>query len=190
MLEVTAPSVGLLSPFAGTVVMTALCGRCVSHLTSLRQDRRSGHRAYSFWPAHCELDRSLSATYARLCESLSTAGPMSEQSLAYINLTLQTSYIYLHEAAVNRGAEAGLAPTFIIDSELRCKTAAMEIANIARLASPRGMLPTVSGLFPFLVSPKTPRARDPLTKPYRHAMRRDVGRAEKTCGRSCFSCDQ
>ena len=71
------------------------------------------------------------------------ASPMAEQSVAFVNLVLHASYIYLHEAAVTRGQEIGLAPAVIAESEMRCKTAAMEIANIVRLMSPLNILPMV-----------------------------------------------
>ena len=144
MLDVNIPAVGHLSPFTGVVVMTALCGRCVTHLASLRQDRRSGQMVYDVWSPHCDLDRRLSDTYTRLCGSLTMTSPMAEQSVAFVNLVLHTSYIYLHEAAVTRGQEIGLAPAVIAESEMRCKTAAMEIANIVRLMSPLNILPMVS----------------------------------------------
>ena len=150
MLDVDIPAVGHLSPFTGVVVMTALCGRCVTHLASLRQDRRSGQMVYDFWSSHCGLDQLLSATYTHLCNSLAMTSPMAEQSVAFVNLVLHTSYIYLHEAAVTRGQEIGLAPAVIAESEMRCKTAAMEIANIVRLMSPLNILPMVSRPFVFL----------------------------------------
>ena len=124
-----------LSPFAGVVLMACLFGRNLIHLHRPDTDDRDDDLNGEFWKRHRAMDNILNTTALSLPSHLKLPAGISDPNIVFSNMNIHTSAICLHQAAISKAEQNHLPPTVSADSQVRCITAAAEIAKIMRMVS-------------------------------------------------------
>lgn len=130
----TLSRTGLLSSFAGTVLMVSLYCRCLQHFRASHEQDNSHDLSYGFWLHHYQLDQEVTNCSTRLLSHLNShARPDDPMALA-LSMNFCAVTISLHEAAIAKARKGNLPATLITESENRCLAAAMEIVGIVQLS--------------------------------------------------------
>ena len=129
-----------LSSFAAVVVMTAVWGRCASHLYTGSMPHPDGEldssTHHDFWVRHHELDAIATNAFNACSQcTASQAIPTKDPQALYVSILYHTVIIFLHRAAVLYVKSCGLPYDFVTESTIRCQDAAMEIAALIRVNS-------------------------------------------------------
>ncbi|KAL8715273.1 MAG: hypothetical protein Q9220_001231 [cf. Caloplaca sp. 1 TL-2023] len=135
-----------LSPFAGIVYMAYIFGRNLTHLHRPDSDDEDKDLEGEFWKRHRQLDNLLLHTAMSLPSHLRLPNGVRDPNIVFINMSLHTSTICLHQAAIFKAEQKTLPPSLMDQSSTRCVLAATEIANIMRLISHLDCM----GMNPFL----------------------------------------
>ena len=123
-----------LSPFAGVVVMTAIFGRYLAHVSRPQKNEgnEGGDVNDEYWKRHRHLDSILCNTTRSLPDSLRLPAGLNDPNVVYMNMSIHTSTIFLHQAAVTKAEQDRLPARVANEGRMRCLAAAGEIANIMR----------------------------------------------------------
>lgn len=124
-----------LSGFGGVVLMASLFGRNLLHLHRPGLDERDDDLNGEFWNRHREMDNTLLNTSLSLPDALRLPAAVGDPNVIFLNMSIHTSTICLHQAAIYKVDKNGLPSRMSSESKVRCLTAAGEIANIMRQAS-------------------------------------------------------
>ncbi|KOS20816.1 putative transcriptional regulatory protein [Escovopsis weberi] len=135
--ECTTPAgAARLSSFGGTVLMACLFGRNLVHLH--RPDDHDEHDRdlnSPFWKRHRQMDSILLNTSLSLPPQLKLPGGLNNPNVVFTNMSIHTSTICLHQAAIHRADKQNAPNSVSAESKMRCFTAANEIAGIMRAIS-------------------------------------------------------
>ena len=127
--------VASLSSFAGVVYTTHFYGMNHTHLHRAEPDDQEDNLQGKFWKRHSWFDNILSNTSLALPSHLRLPQGVRNCNIVFLNFSIHTSTICLHQAAIFK-AELNRLPVSVIDrSRNRCLLAAGEIANIMRMTS-------------------------------------------------------
>ncbi|EHK40602.1 hypothetical protein TRIATDRAFT_148646 [Trichoderma atroviride IMI 206040] len=134
--ESTNPSgAGKLSSFGGIVLMASLFGRNLIHLHRPDDDDQDHDINGPFWKRHRQMDHIILNTSLCLPSHLKLPAGLNNANVIFTNMSIHTSTICLHQAAIFK-AEANKLPASVsAESKIRCITAANEIASIMRTIS-------------------------------------------------------
>ncbi|PNY24060.1 transcriptional regulatory protein, partial [Tolypocladium capitatum] len=138
LAECTNPSgAGKLSSFGGIALLACLFGRNLIHLHRPDDDDDDfDHDLNSpFWKRHRQMDNILLNTSLCLPAHLKLPAGLSNPNVVFTNMSIHTSTICLHQAAIFKAEKSKLAASVISESKVRCITAANEIASIMRTVS-------------------------------------------------------
>jgi len=126
----------LLSPFGGLLVAATLFGRNFAHIhDNSEQNDPKNIEDGNFWRRHRELDNTLSSTFMHLPEELKAfEGPQDLKS-SFFHMSLHTSVISLHKAAIITAMKHRLESSLIMRSVTRCIVAADGINNTMKMIS-------------------------------------------------------
>lgn len=124
-----------LSPFAAIVFNAHLFGRNLTHLHRPDADDDDENLQGGFWKRHRNLDNTLSKTSLMLPAHLRLPTGIRDPNIIFINMSIHTSTICLHQAAIFKLEQKMLPPNMIDQSSARCLLAATEIGNIMRMIS-------------------------------------------------------
>ncbi|KAL8672559.1 MAG: hypothetical protein Q9168_002995 [Polycauliona sp. 1 TL-2023] len=142
--SITLEGAANLSPFAGICFMAHIFGRNLTHLHRPGSDERDDDLQGEFWKRHRALDNTLLHTSLSLPPHLRLPAGIRDVNIVFINMSIHTSTICLHQAAIFK-ADLNKLPQGITDqSAARCLLAAIEITNIMRMIchlDSRGMNP-------------------------------------------------
>ncbi|KAL8736190.1 MAG: hypothetical protein Q9166_000345 [cf. Caloplaca sp. 2 TL-2023] len=133
--SISSEGASKLSPFAGTVFMAHIFGRNLTHLHRPTQDEDDHDLQGEFWKRHRSLDNTLLHTSMSLPPHLRLPAGIRDVNIVFINMSIHTSTICLHQAAIFKADQRKLPQSVIDQSSTRCLLAATEIANIMRLIS-------------------------------------------------------
>lgn len=134
--EVLEPSgVPDLAPFSGVVLLASLFGRNLIHLHRPSPDDHDDDLNGGFWRRHRAMDNMLLGTVLRLPESLRLPSGLNNPNIVFVNMSIHTSTICLHQAAIFKADRNRMPSRISAESKVRCITAAAEIANIMRTIS-------------------------------------------------------
>lgn len=134
--DVLHPSgVAQLSSCSGVVLMACLFGRNLTHLHRPGPDDRDDDPNGGFWKRHRALDNILLGTALALPDSLRLPAGLNNPNIIFMNMSIHTSTICLHQAAIFKADRSRTAAHVSAESKIRCITAAAEIATIMRTAS-------------------------------------------------------
>ncbi|KAI4250786.1 MAG: hypothetical protein L6R42_008631, partial [Xanthoria sp. 1 TBL-2021] len=131
--SITLEGASNLSPFAGIVFMAHIFGRNLTHLHRPGSDDRDDDLQGDFWKRHRALDNTLLHTSLSLPPHLRLPAGIRDVNIVFINMSIHTSTICLHQAAIFKADQNKLPQSIIDQSSTRCLLAATEIANIMRL---------------------------------------------------------
>ncbi|KAG6006314.1 hypothetical protein E4U43_000455 [Claviceps pusilla] len=136
LAESTAPSgVAKLSSFGGVVLMACLLGRNLVHLHRPDDDDLDHDLSGPFWKRHRQMDSILLNTSLGLPAHLKLPSGLSSPNVIFTNMSIHTSTICLHQAAIFKADKNKLGASVSSESKVRCITAANEIASIMRSIS-------------------------------------------------------
>lgn len=135
--EVTSSAQGAsrLSSFAGVVLMASLFGRNLIHLHRPDSDDLDEDVNGPFWKRHRQLDAILLNTSLCLPDHLKLPVGLSNPNVVFTNMSIHTSTICLHQAAIFKADKNKSQANIGSESKVRCITAANEIASIMRTIS-------------------------------------------------------
>ncbi|TDZ21908.1 Citrinin biosynthesis transcriptional activator ctnR [Colletotrichum orbiculare MAFF 240422] len=134
--ECMSPSgAGKLSSFGGIVLMACLFGRNLIHLHRPDVDDRDHDLNGEFWKRHRNMDNILLNTSLCLPSHLKLPVGLGNPNIVFTNMSIHTSTICLHQAAIFKADKNRLPTSVSAESKVRCITAANEIASIMRMIS-------------------------------------------------------
>jgi hypothetical protein len=134
--ECTSPmGAGKLSPYGGIVLMACLFGRNLVHLHRPDVDDLDHDLNGPFWKRHRQMDNILLNTSLCLPPQLKLPSGLSNPNIVFTNMSIHTSTICLHQAAIFKAEKNKLPASVSAESKVRCITAANEIASIMRMIS-------------------------------------------------------
>lgn len=126
-----------LSPLGGVVALAALFGRNLIHLHRPGSNDDITNLNGDFWRRHRQQDNILLNLVLSLPEHMRLPAGIEVPNVVFTNLSIHTSTICLHQAAIFKADSAKLSGNIAAESKIRCITAASEIASIMRMASHR-----------------------------------------------------
>ncbi|KAG5993417.1 hypothetical protein E4U52_001979 [Claviceps spartinae] len=136
LAESTAPSgAAKLSPFGGVVLTAYLFGRNLIHLHRPDDDDLGHDLNGPFWKRHRQIDSILLSISHGLPAHLKLPSGLSNSNIIFTNMSIHTSVICLHQAAIFKADKNKLAASVGSESKIRCITAANEITSIMRSIS-------------------------------------------------------
>ncbi|POR38419.1 Putative transcriptional regulatory protein [Tolypocladium paradoxum] len=136
LAECTNPSgAGKLSSFGAIVLMACLFGRNLVHLHRPDDDDLDHDLNGPFWKRHRQMDNILLNTSLCLPAHLKLPAGLSNPNVVFTNMSIHTSTICLHQAAIFKAEKNKLAASVSSESKVRCITCANEIASIMRTIS-------------------------------------------------------
>ncbi|PKS07875.1 hypothetical protein jhhlp_006483 [Lomentospora prolificans] len=124
-----------LSSFGSIVLMASLFGRNLIHLHRPDPDDRDHDLNGEFWKRHRQMDHILLNTSLCLPPQLKLPAGMGNPNIVFTNMSIHTSTICLHQAAIFKADKHKLPGSVGSESKVRCITAANEIASIMRMIS-------------------------------------------------------
>ena len=126
---------GTISSYAGVCIMAALYGRNLHHLH--RHDPNDDNQDLNgpFWNRHRMLDNVLLNTSLSLPHALKLPQGLNDQNAVFCNMSLHTSTICLHQAAIFKAEKFQLPPHIGEDSKRRCMVAAEQITSVMKMCS-------------------------------------------------------
>ncbi|ATY63626.1 binuclear zinc transcription factor [Cordyceps militaris] len=134
--ECTTPSgAAKLSSFGAIVLLAAIFGRNLVHLHRPDSDEFDGDVNGPFWKRHREMDNILLNTSLGLPSHLKLPAGLSNPNIVFMNMSIHTSTICLHQAAIFKAETHKLPASLSSESKVRCITAANEIAGVMRTVS-------------------------------------------------------
>ncbi|KAH8735470.1 fungal-specific transcription factor domain-containing protein [Ilyonectria robusta] len=134
--ECTSPTgAGKLSAYGGIVLMACLFGRNLVHLHRPDADDLDHDLNGPFWKRHRQMDNILLNTSLCLPSHLKLPAGLSNANIVFTNMSIHTSTICLHQAAIFKAEKNKLPGSVSAESKVRCITAANEIASIMRMIS-------------------------------------------------------
>ncbi|OAA63973.1 binuclear zinc transcription factor [Cordyceps fumosorosea ARSEF 2679] len=134
--ECTTPSgAAKLSAFGAIVLLAAIFGRNLVHLHRPDSDEFDGDVNGPFWKRHREMDNILLNTSLGLPSHLKLPAGLSSPNIVFMNMSIHTSTICLHQAAIFKAETHKLPASLSSESKVRCITAANEIAAVMRNVS-------------------------------------------------------
>ena len=127
--------VASLSAFAGVVYTTHFFGMNHTHLHRAEHDDEEENLQGKFWKRHSHFDNILSNFCLALPSHLRLPHGVKNSNIVFLNFSIYTSIICLHQAAIFK-SELNKLPNSVIDRcRSRCLLAASEIADIMRMTS-------------------------------------------------------
>ena len=131
----TPRRVGNISSYAGVCVIACMYGRNLHHLH--RSDSTENDRDLNgeFWTRHRMLDNTLLTTSLSLPPSVKLPQGLSDPNAIFCNMSIHTSAICLHQAAIFKAEKYQLPAHIGDDSKRRCMVAAEQITNIMKMIS-------------------------------------------------------
>ncbi|OLN92888.1 putative transcriptional regulatory protein C530.05-like protein 13 [Colletotrichum chlorophyti] len=126
---------GKLSSFGSIVLMACLFGRNLVHLHRPDVNDRDNDLNGEFWKRHRNMDNILLNTSLCLPPHLKLPSGLGNANIVFANMSIHTSTICLHQAAIFKADKNRLPASVSAESKVRCITAANEIASIMRMIS-------------------------------------------------------
>lgn len=134
--EATGPSgAAKLSSYGAVVLMASLFGRNLTHLHRPGPDDQDDDLNGPFWKRHRQLDNIILNTSLGLPSRLKLPAGISNPNIVFANMSIHTSTICLHQAAIFKAEKNKLVASVSAESKVRCLTAANEIASMMRTVS-------------------------------------------------------
>jgi hypothetical protein len=124
-----------LSPLAGVVMMACLFGRNLLHLHRPDPQDKDHDLNGEFWKRHRALDNILLNISLSLPSHLRLPTGIGDPNTIFCNMSLHTSTICLHQAAIFKAEKYQIQSQIAAESKRRCIIAADQIASIMKMVS-------------------------------------------------------
>lgn len=124
-----------LQAFGGICLTAALFGRNLLHLHRPEEDDQDADLNGGFWTRHRSIETILLNTSLGLPDALRLPSGLPNANVIFMNMSIHTSAICLHQAAIFKADKHRLPVNVTNESKIRCVTAAAEIASVMRMIS-------------------------------------------------------
>jgi hypothetical protein len=131
----TTSGAAKLSSFGAVVLLASLFGRNLVHLHRPDADDLDNDLNGPFWKRHRAMDNIILNTSLCLPAPLKLPAGLPNPNVVFTNMSIHTSTICLHQAAIFKAEKHKLPSNVSAESKIRCITAANEIASIMRMIS-------------------------------------------------------
>lgn len=121
-----------LSSFAGVVVVSSLTGHIFQHLHRPSSDENEHTVNNQFWASHRQIDGTLLNMALYLPPHLRIPVGSSNPNTIFLNMSLQSAVICLHQAAIFKAEKLNMSRSLIDESKGRCVAAAAEITSVMK----------------------------------------------------------
>lgn len=108
-------------------MLSSVAARCVKH------SNRIDSQQYDFWTEHYLIDKAIAEVVGSLFTHLRLSMILTDPAVLFLNLLIHSITIFLHQLAIAQAEKSALPAAMIAESEIRCSSAALEIANIVKL---------------------------------------------------------
>ncbi|KAJ5217321.1 hypothetical protein N7468_010329 [Penicillium chermesinum] len=132
---VAGEGVSTLSPFACVVILSSLFGRNIIHLHRPQANDNDHDLNGEFWKRHRSHDNILLHIALSLPEHLRLPSGMDDVNVIFANMSIHTSTICLHQAAIFKSEKNKMPNQITTESKRRCLVAANQISSIMKMVS-------------------------------------------------------
>jgi hypothetical protein len=132
---IAGEGIATLAPFACVVVLTSLFGRNLVHIHRPRPNDNDHDLNGEFWKRHRSHDNILLHIALSLPDHLRLPSGMSDVNVIFANMSIHTSTICLHQAAIFKTEKNKMPNQITIESKRRCLVAANQISSIMKMIS-------------------------------------------------------
>lgn len=123
------------SSFTGSILVCTLFGRNLIHLHRPDIDDNDDDLNGKFWQRHRHIDDILLTVSMTLPDHLRIPQGLPDPNVIFLNMCIHTSAICLHQAAIFKAEKKRSHVHVLMESKMRCMTAATEINAIMRSVS-------------------------------------------------------
>ena len=141
------PGCSKVSPFGGVILLACLFGRNLVHLHRPDPDELDHDTNGPFWKRHRQMDNILSNISLGLPSELKLPTGITNSNVIFMNMSIHTSTICLHQAAIFKAEKHSLPASMSAESKMRCISAANEIASIMRTISHMDLRTVSPGIY-------------------------------------------
>ncbi|KAJ5564823.1 hypothetical protein N7513_001065 [Penicillium frequentans] len=127
--------VSTLAPFACVVVLANLFGRNLTHIHRPQPSDNDHDLNGGFWKRHRSHDNILLHIALSLPEHLRLPSATDDVNVIFANMSIHTSTICLHQAAIFKAEKNRMPNQIITESKRRCLVAANQISSIMKMVS-------------------------------------------------------
>ncbi|CAG7957386.1 unnamed protein product [Penicillium salamii] len=132
---VNGEGVSTMAPFACVMVLTSLFGRNLVHIHRPRPHDNDHDLNGEFWKRHRSHDNILLHLALSLPDHLRLPSGMSDVNVIFANMSIHTSTICLHQAAIFKAEKNKMPNQISTESKRRCLVAANQISSIMKMIS-------------------------------------------------------
>ena len=132
---VAGEGVSTLAPFACVVVLANLFGRNLIHIHRPQPQDNDHDLNGEFWKRHRSHDNILLHIALSLPDHLRLPGGMDDVNVIFANMSIHTSTICLHQAAIFKAEKNRMPSQIVTESKRRCLVAANQISSIMKMIS-------------------------------------------------------
>jgi hypothetical protein len=135
MKDVLAGDIANLSPLGSVALMSCIFGLNLTHLHRPDSQDRENDVNGEFWKRHRAYDNILLNISLSLPNSLRLPRGITNPNIIFANMSIHTSTICLHQAAIFKAEKNKLQNQIAAESKRRCIIAADQVASIMRMIS-------------------------------------------------------
>ncbi|KAJ5823304.1 Transcription factor [Penicillium robsamsonii] len=132
---ITGDGVSTLAPFACVVVLASLFGRNLVHIHRPQPQDNDHDLNGEFWKRHRSHDNILLHISLSLPDHLRLPSGMSDVNVIFANMSIHTSTICLHQAAIFKAEKNKMPNQITTESKRRCLVAANQISSTMKMIS-------------------------------------------------------
>ncbi|KAJ5089500.1 hypothetical protein N7532_008184 [Penicillium argentinense] len=132
---IAGEGVSTLSPFACVCVLANLFGRNLNHIHRPQPQDNDYDLNGEFWKRHRSHDNILLHIALSLPDHLRLPGGMDDVNVIFSNMSIHTSTICLHQAAIFKAEKNKMPNQIVTESKRRCLVAANQISSIMKMVS-------------------------------------------------------
>lgn len=132
---INGEGVSTLAPFACVMVLTSLFGRNLVHIHRPQPHDNDHDLNGEFWKRHRSHDNILLHIALSLPDHLRLPSGMTDVNVIFANMSIHTSTICLHQAAIFKSEKNKMPNQITIESKRRCLVAANQISSIMKMIS-------------------------------------------------------
>ncbi|KAH8697506.1 putative C6 transcription factor Prf [Talaromyces proteolyticus] len=133
--DVLAGDIANLSPLGSVALMSCIFGLNLTHLHRPDSQDREGDVNGEFWKRHRAYDNILLNISLSLPSSLRLPHGISDPNIIFANMSIHTSTICLHQAAIFKAEKNKFQNQIAAESKRRCIIAADQVASIMKMVS-------------------------------------------------------
>lgn len=133
--DVATGAVSTLAPFACVIVLASLFGRNLVHIHRPQPQDNDHDLNGEFWKRHRSHDNILLHISLSLPDHLRLPSGISDVNVIFANMSIHTSTICLHQAAIFKAEKNKMPNQITTESKRRCLVAANQISSIMKMIS-------------------------------------------------------